>query len=62
MAGLDPAIHVLPIAHQDVDARVKPAHDEREIPPKAESLDVGQWPTAFLRNSRPRSVFRGQSG
>jgi hypothetical protein len=29
MAGLDPAIHVLlPDAKKDVDARVKPGHDE----------------------------------
>jgi hypothetical protein len=27
MAGLVPAIHVLPSSKQDVDARVKPAHD-----------------------------------
>jgi len=28
MAGLDPAIHALLSAQKDVDARVKPAHDE----------------------------------
>jgi hypothetical protein len=28
MAGLDPAIHVL-ATKEDVDARVKPGHDER---------------------------------
>jgi len=29
MAGLDPAIHVLaPLSKEDVDARVKPGHDE----------------------------------
>ncbi|WP_283806895.1 hypothetical protein [Bradyrhizobium lablabi] len=29
MAGLDPAIHVFLLRHrQDVDARVKPGHDE----------------------------------
>ena len=28
MAGLDPAIHVLTPAKQDVDARDKPGHDE----------------------------------
>jgi hypothetical protein len=27
MAGLDPAIHAFLNAQQDVDARVKPAHD-----------------------------------
>jgi hypothetical protein len=27
MAGLDPAIHVLPRFQEGVDARVKPAHD-----------------------------------
>src|SRR4051794_20177889 len=27
MAGLDPAIHVLLLRDQDVDARVKPGHD-----------------------------------
>jgi hypothetical protein len=27
-AGLDPAIHVLRVVQKDVDARVKPAHDE----------------------------------
>jgi hypothetical protein len=34
----DPAIHVFLIAQQDVDARVKPAHDERKISSKAEGL------------------------
>ncbi|MBC9883435.1 hypothetical protein G8O24_39800 [Bradyrhizobium sp. INPA01-394B] len=29
MAGLDPAIHVLPSAQKDVDARVEPGHDEQ---------------------------------
>jgi hypothetical protein len=28
MAGLDPAIHVLAANKKDVDARVKPGHDE----------------------------------
>jgi hypothetical protein len=28
MAGLDPAIHVLRRDQKNVDARVKPAHDE----------------------------------
>ena len=28
MAGLDPAIHALDEETQDVDARVKPGHDE----------------------------------
>jgi hypothetical protein len=28
MAGLDPAIHVPPRSQKDVDARVKPGHDE----------------------------------
>jgi len=28
MAGLDPAIHDLVTKQQDVDARVKPGHDE----------------------------------
>jgi hypothetical protein len=28
MAGLVPAIHVQPLAKRDVDARVKPGHDE----------------------------------
>jgi hypothetical protein len=28
MAGLDPAIHVFVSAKEDVDARVKPGHDE----------------------------------
>jgi hypothetical protein len=28
MAGLDPAIHALPKDREDVDARVKPAHDD----------------------------------
>jgi len=29
MAGLVPAIHVLPVAaHKDVDARDKPGHDD----------------------------------
>jgi hypothetical protein len=29
MAGLDPAIHVLQLSEkEDVDARVKPGHDE----------------------------------
>jgi hypothetical protein len=28
MAGLDPAIHVFGLREQDVDARVKPGHDE----------------------------------
>ena len=32
MAGLVPAIHVfLGLSSQDVDARVKPAHDEKRI-------------------------------
>jgi hypothetical protein len=33
MAGLVPAIHVLTgeIPREDVDARAKPAHDEREV-------------------------------
>jgi hypothetical protein len=31
MAGLDPAIHALTVAKKDVDARVKPGHDEREF-------------------------------
>jgi hypothetical protein len=32
MAGLDPAIHVLASSHRkkDVDARVKPGHDDVE--------------------------------
>jgi hypothetical protein len=30
MAGLDPAIHALKAVKKDVDARVKPGHDERE--------------------------------
>jgi hypothetical protein len=30
MAGLDPAIHVLMHGTKDVDARVKPGHDEGE--------------------------------
>ena len=36
MTGLDPAIHVLTAliaAQEDVDARVKPGHDERETFP-----------------------------
>jgi hypothetical protein len=28
MAGLDPAIHVLPIWKENVDARLKAGHDE----------------------------------
>jgi len=28
MAGLDPAIHALLSCQKDVDARVKPAHDD----------------------------------
>jgi hypothetical protein len=28
MAGLDPAIHALLVTQKDVDARVKPAHDD----------------------------------
>jgi hypothetical protein len=33
MAGLDPAIHVLLIVSQkDVDARVKPGHDQEKSP------------------------------
>jgi hypothetical protein len=28
MAGLDPAIHVFVAAHENVDARDKPGHDE----------------------------------
>jgi hypothetical protein len=28
MAGLDPAIHVLPGRRENVDARDKPGHDE----------------------------------
>ena len=38
MAGLDPAIHVFPASGpEDVDARVKPGHDdvEREVAPHA---------------------------
>src|SRR6266852_1739847 len=31
MAGLDPAIHVFPCCGQDVDARDKPGHDEKQI-------------------------------
>ena len=31
MAGLDPAIHGLIASKKDVDARVKPGHDEKEI-------------------------------
>ena len=31
MAGLDPAIHALAIWKKDVDAGVKPAHDDRNI-------------------------------
>jgi len=30
MAGLDPAIHVRPRGSKDVDARVKPGHDDAE--------------------------------
>jgi len=30
MAGLDPAIHVSPRRSKDVDARVKPGHDDIE--------------------------------
>jgi hypothetical protein len=30
MAGLDPAIHVLTQRKQDVDARDKPGHDEKD--------------------------------
>jgi hypothetical protein len=30
MAGLVPAIHVFPRTKKDVDARVKPAHDDQE--------------------------------
>ena len=33
MAGLDPAIHVLPRGPKDVDARVKPGHDDAEAMP-----------------------------
>jgi hypothetical protein len=29
MAGLVPAIHVLPHGEEDVDARAKPAHDDK---------------------------------
>jgi hypothetical protein len=33
MAGLDPAIHVLlELLQEGVDARVKPAHDDRGAP------------------------------
>jgi hypothetical protein len=31
MAGLDPAIHALLCGSEDVDARVKPGHDELEF-------------------------------
>jgi len=32
MAGLDPAIHALAISRKkDVDARVKPAHDDENV-------------------------------
>jgi hypothetical protein len=31
MAGLDPAIHFSGARSNVVDARIKPAHDEREI-------------------------------
>jgi hypothetical protein len=30
MAGLDPAIHAVQRLLKDVDARVKPGHDDRE--------------------------------
>jgi hypothetical protein len=30
MAGLDPAIHDFLFCEEDVDARVKPGHDERK--------------------------------
>jgi hypothetical protein len=31
MAGLGPAIHVFAASKQDVDARAKPGHDERNV-------------------------------
>jgi hypothetical protein len=49
MAGLDPAINVLPIAQKDVDARVKSAHDDGEI---------SRWP--ILRTQRSLSVITGR--
>jgi len=30
MAGLDPAIHVLPLAYENVDARDEPGHDRKQ--------------------------------
>jgi hypothetical protein len=44
MAGLVPAIHVFRTAKQDVDARVKPGHDDREW---RATLDES-GPTAYL--------------
>jgi hypothetical protein len=35
MAGLVPAIHVFAALEQVVDARVKPGHDEFELPPSS---------------------------
>ena len=39
MAGLDPAIHDLLASGKDVDARVKPGHDEEGSKDKIRSLD-----------------------
>ena len=51
MAGLDPAIHVLPfVAPKDVDARDKPGHDESiELPPSA--------PYAFAISGKTASIL-----
>jgi hypothetical protein len=37
MAALDPAVHALSIAQEDVDAQVKPAHDDRDCCPSHHS-------------------------
>src|SRR5262249_9838326 len=58
MAGFVPAIHVLPLATKDVDARHKAGHDEREIPGHAsfvsgKSAVSGAW--AFFHTMMERS-------
>jgi hypothetical protein len=51
MAGLDPAIHVFAAAlKEDVDARVKPGHDEREM----EARRVKQQMTLILVRGAPK--------
>ncbi|PMZ77644.1 hypothetical protein C1X94_30810, partial [Pseudomonas sp. FW306-02-H05-AB] len=59
MAGLDPAIHALPLRPKNVDARDKPGHDEIEdIQPKTAAGLACLDPLKGARTLR----LRGPSG